>query len=126
MGLDLTPRCAKCGAHMDSASMKALPEGKGFVCINCYNRAAGGEQARPQLRDLPRRESTTTAQSQPRDVVGSSHDFFSDKTYVCDDCNYEFKKSAEFEVKICPFCGKTNIHQKVERPAQAYLADDDE
>lgn len=132
MGIDLTPRCAKCGVLMDTNNMKALPDAKGFVCTNCFQRGSGISDIKPSLREpkplLRVREETNAQKSSisGTNSIRPVENFFASKDYVCDDCNYEFKKSAEFDVKICPFCGKPNVHQKVERPAEAYLADDDE
>lgn len=117
MGIDLSPRCAKCGAHIDINNMKALPEGKGFVCANCFERGTNGADFKPTLREAP----TPTLTQEPK----VQEPIFEEKDYVCDECGYTFKKTAEFTVKLCPYCGKQAIHQKVEQPAQNLLDEDE-
>lgn len=126
MGIDLTPRCVKCGCELDVTSMRALPEGKGFVCKNCYEH--GNTPSSPftvnkdRLRPLPSQSTNSVSKEEsPRDFIGKGDDIFNQKEYVCNTCGYQFKKSSDFVVKVCPYCGKRDVAQKVETSSDFLL-----
>ncbi len=121
--MDLQPTCIKCGVALTLENMRALPDGKGFVCKDCYD--AGGPRltksgfADVSPRNKPLREpNSLETTDDSKQIIGSAEHFFDLKEYVCHDCGYSFKKNPEFEVKVCPYCGKRGtVHQKVKEPA---------
>ena len=123
MGLDLTPKCKKCGQELDLKAMRALPEGKGFVCQNCYENAGKPSFTvnKDRLRELPstsvsQQNSSSTSASIDKDKI------FNEKEYQCTSCNYQFKRSGDINVEVCPYCGKRGvIIQKVEETAEEFL-----
>ena len=113
----LKPTCSKCGKEMEPSEMRALPNGKGFICINCYNNSTNDPRALSKERLRKSSESPTS----PGSRIQSSN-FFEQKEYICDACGYKFKRGSEFIVKSCPFCGKKGyVHQKVELKADEFL-----
>ena len=125
MGLDLSNRCKKCGKLIEPGDMRALPDGKGFVCVSCYEDKTPGFNPLRKERLRTPSEHIVRAEDQITDVDDSAKidmdEFFSQKQYVCDSCNYTFKRNPETKVNVCPFCGKTTVHEKVEIPTQDSL-----
>lgn len=124
MGLDLTPRCAKCGCELNLNAMKALPEGKGFVCFDCYDR--GNSTRSPFEVDKTKLRSpipTSKKYDEKNDYVATGDNIFNQKEYECYSCGYSFKKSSEFKVTVCPYCGKREVGQKIEETAEDLLND---
>ena len=122
MSLDLTPTCKKCGAKLDLSSMKAHPDG-GFVCTNCFENT-NPQFARPTKDRLRAIEPNPVQQQSTEQKTDEEGVFFNLKEYVCDECNYSFKKTPEFQVKVCPYCGKVgSVRQKVDEPADKFVQD---
>lgn len=125
MSLDLSNTCKKCGKKIDFGDMRALPDGKGFVCKSCLENKT--PTYNPLRKEYPKKETQRTPlpEEQISDVEDSAKidmdSFFSQKVYVCDSCNYTFKRNPEVNVRVCPFCGKTTVHEKVEMPADEYV-----
>lgn len=129
--VDLKPKCEKCGKLLDLSDMRALADGKGFVCKDCFEQkplqarfmqeekqfSASTQQ---QVSSEPGIDFTT---SRPEPVTPIPRDgTFADKEYVCDACGYIFKRSPEKIVKTCPYCGKQNtLRVKTTRPADDLL-----
>lgn len=118
MGFDLTPRCAKCGDELNVNDMRALPDGKGFVCTNCFEhgdaRTSPFSVNKNKLREIEPKEED--------DVIGRmDEDIFNHKEYVCNSCNYTFKRKSDDTNIICPYCGKRNVQQKVDVSADVLL-----
>lgn len=124
MGIDLTPRCAKCGKKLELSSMKALPDGKGFVCNSCFEQGKAPSSPfsvnKENLRTIPK-ENNISKEPKETDFVAKGDDIFDKKEYVCNSCGYKFKKGSNFQVNICPYCGKRDISQKVEENADVLL-----
>ncbi len=123
--MDLQTTCAKCGSELSLDNMRALPDGKGFVCKSCYDvnspRLTKSGFADVSPLEQPLRESSPPSLSSEK-TLGSADSFFDLQEYVCHECGYSFKKNPEFVVKICPYCGKKEtVHQKVEDPATDLL-----
>lgn len=109
--------CKKCGKEMEPSEMRALANGEGFVCVNCYENT--NEPSSVSKERLRKPSSPTT---NPETKIDTKDGFFTKKEYVCDACNYKFKRSPEFIVNKCPFCGKTGfVHMKVEQAANELL-----
>lgn len=122
--MNLQPTCPKCGIALTIDNMRALPDGKGFVCLSCYD--VGGPRLTKSgfvdvsSRQQPLREPNASADlssesSTAQATLGNADSFFDLKEYICHDCGYSFKKTPEFLVKVCPYCGKQGtVQQKVE------------
>ena len=96
-----------------------LPDGKGFVCLNCFQQGdskAPFKANKEQLRDAPK-----SVHREERDFLGTGDNIFDYKEYVCNTCGYSFKKSPEFLVTVCPYCGKKDVRQKIEQSADSFL-----
>lgn len=123
MGIDLTPRCVKCGRELDVTQMRALPDNKGFVCKSCYEQGSAPSSPftvnKDRLRPIP--NEPTTSRKRDDDYVARGDDIFNQKEYVCNSCGYQFKKSSDFVVKVCPYCGKRDVGQKIEQNADILL-----
>ena len=114
--VSLKTKCSKCGKEMEPSEMRALPKGNGFICLNCYTNSMD-----PRVVSKERLRKPSESPTSPQSRIKSSS-FFEQKEYVCDACGYKFKRSPEFIVKTCPFCGKPGyVHQKVDLPAQEFL-----
>lgn len=126
MGIDLTPTCNSCGKKLDLADMRALGDGKGFICKACFEKNTPRPQFLRQGQaslDTPsqQKSSRSTTENEPQiDRI----DLFGTKEYLCEACGYMFRRGAETIIKTCPFCGKKDIHQKVEKPADDLLDDE--
>ena len=125
MGIDLTPRCVKCGCELELGKMKALPDGKGYMCTDCYETGKSPSSPftvnKDRLRPIPKESPKT---EEPSDYIAAGEDIFNQKEYVCNSCGYQFKRSSDSAVGVCPYCGKRDVSQKVEETADAYLDDD--
>jgi DNA-directed RNA polymerase subunit RPC12/RpoP len=129
--MNLQPTCAKCGADLTVDTMKALPDGKGFVCLDCYDaqgprltRSGFVDINKPKepLRTSQHREQISSSTATHQSTINSDN-FFELKEYVCHNCGYSFKKAPEFEVRLCPYCGKKDtVYQSVSSGADDFLA----
>lgn len=108
MPIDLSTKCSKCGKNMTLEETRALGNGK-FICKGCLE----GQEPRGVLRE-----------EKGKDKI-SDKNFFEKKEYVCDDCHYKFLRSVTSVVEKCPFCGKPNVHEKVEHYADELLQEED-
>jgi rubrerythrin len=120
MGFSLKSTCVKCGKDMDPSDIRAIEGGKRFMCRSCFEEKNKGPLSTNS--GLPLRDSS----SQPtQNIISSSKkSFFDYKEWVCSSCNYKFKRSPEFIVSVCPFCGKSDaVSQKVDQPADELLKD---
>lgn len=127
--VDLTPKCKKCGVSLTLETTRALPDG-GFVCKNCYESTTSSFSPRLDGGRLVSSSSSPSTSSIPGisvtsdDSIETKNGFFSKKRYECFDCGYKFKRDPEMVVHTCPYCGKSNIRQQVEEPADELLRDD--
>ncbi len=109
--------CKKCSKEMEPSEMRALSDGQGFVCINCFENTSDPNSFN---KDRLRKPAETT--TNPSTKIDTSKGFFTKKEYICDACNYKFNRNPEFIVNKCPFCGKTGfVHMKVEEGADKLL-----
>ncbi len=128
--VDLKITCALCGKQLDLTNTRALADGKGFICVDCFEkkspqpRFSNGTDERSTLPPLSGLDSSTDAgisytETRPETTSEIPNDgTFADKEYICDDCGYIFKRSPGTIVKACPYCGKTDdVHIKSSRPA---------
>ncbi|MCF7798384.1 hypothetical protein K9M74_00610 [Candidatus Woesearchaeota archaeon] len=123
--MDLQLTCSKCGVVLTADNTRALPEGKGFVCKDCYDvgspRLTRTGFADVSERKQPLRENTLSSEPS-REVLGSADSFFDLKEYICHECGYSFKKNPEFPVHVCPYCGKRGtVAQKIDNAAGEFV-----
>jgi predicted RNA-binding Zn-ribbon protein involved in translation (DUF1610 family) len=121
MGIDLRPTCSKCGKVIDLADMRAMGDGK-FSCKSCFENKAPTfnplNREKPPEFEHPKVKPVDHAAIEP---IASEESFFAQKEYVCGACGYVFKRSPTKAVKQCPFCGKDEVHQKVDDYAGDYV-----
>jgi hypothetical protein len=91
--MDLRPNCIKCKCALDMANIRALPDGKGFICKSCLGVTNG------KYEDSHESKGET--------------ELFSKKKYLCEDCGYTFERSATFIVKNCPMCATQRVYEVV-------------
>lgn len=109
MPLDLSTKCSKCNKVMALDEIRALGGGK-FICRGCLE----GTQPRNTISEKPKEEKI------------KERTFFEKKEYVCDDCHYKFSRNSDVFIEKCPFCGKPNVHEKIEKFANELLDEDDD
>jgi len=121
MGIDLRPRCSKCGKVVDLTDMRASGDGK-FLCKSCFGKKNESFN--------PLKKNTTQEFKYPRvkpvdhtavEPIASEDAFFAQKEYVCTSCGYTFKRSPTKIVKQCPFCGKNTVQEKVDTYADDFI-----
>ena len=119
MAFNLKTTCAKCAKEIEPFEMRAVEGGKKFMCKACYET-----KHQNPLSSSGVKLRTPEPQAQQKTINDSGKTFFEYKEWVCDACKYHFKRSPEFLVKKCPFCGKEDyVHQKIEQPANELLKD---
>jgi len=122
MGLDLKPRCAKCGCELELGSMRALPNGNGFLCTACFEQGKSSNSPfsvnKNRLRSIPKPDNFSDSEN---DFVATGEDIFDQKEYICNSCGYVFKKKSDIVTTICPYCGKRDVRQKIEENADVLL-----
>lgn len=115
MAFSMKTSCKKCGKDMEPSEMRALPDGSGFICKNCYENT-NSPNKKPTLR------KPMSSPTSPTSKINTEKGFFEKKEYICDACNYRFSRNSDFIVKTCPFCGKSGfVHQKIEQQANDLL-----
>lgn len=77
--------------------MRALPDGKGFICKSCLSSTEN------KITNLHKDKS-------PK--IDIEKEFFDRRRFVCRACKYKFSKPAGTSVKACPYCGKSNLEEK--------------
>ena len=92
--MDLRPTCTQCKCVLDAANIRTLPDSEGFVCRTCLEGKTGNKSL-----------------SSSSDV--HSHEVFSKKSYLCEDCGYTFERNATFIVADCPMCAKVHVHEVI-------------
>ncbi len=113
MPLDLSIKCVKCGKVLEGSEMRALPDGKGFVCRGCYGSGDGLRNV-----DSPHMHS-------PPHKLNAEKPFFEKRDFVCDKCKYKFSRNADVHVVKCPYCGSENVHERIEDSADKLLQNDE-
>ncbi len=115
MKLSLKPQCKKCSKEIGHHEMRALDDGSGFVCIECHETGSNPPFSGAKTLRKP------VMEEQSDSPVSEQH-FFEQKEYICDACQYKFKRNPEFVVGLCPFCGKDGfVHQKIDQLAQEFV-----
>ncbi|MGE0793107.1 MAG: hypothetical protein AB7V77_02940 [Candidatus Woesearchaeota archaeon] len=107
--MDLSTKCSKCGKAMALGEIRAMPEGKGFICRSCLEGVGA---------------SPTTHLNKPKDDKISAKTFFEKREYECTKCKYKFSRNADHFVEKCPYCGSTEIREKIDMGADEYLDDE--
>lgn len=110
MGFDLSYRCVKCDTKMNASEIRALPNGKGFICRKCHAANSGTK--------MPLKGTNSKLSSQPKiSPITSKEEFFQKREYICNHCSYTFSRNAEQHVKKCPYCGEYAVEEKINLPA---------
>jgi predicted RNA-binding Zn-ribbon protein involved in translation (DUF1610 family) len=116
MGMSMKTTCKKCSKEMEPSETRALSDGKGFICVNCFENTSD-----PSSFDKNKLRKPHASASNPT-RIDTTNGFFEKKEYICDACNYKFNRSPEFIVCKCPFCGKAGfVHMKVDQAASEFL-----
>ena len=72
MAFSMKTSCKKCGKDMEPSEMRALPDGSGFICNNCYeNTNAPGSINKSSLRKAPMSSPTS-----PKSRINTENGFF--------------------------------------------------
>lgn len=122
MGIDLRPTCNKCGKVMDLTDIRATGDGK-FSCKNCFEKKTPSfNPLRPQEnKEEFKHPKIKPVDHQSVEPIASEDAFFMQKEWECLSCGYKFKRNPTSQVRQCPFCGKTDVRQRIEQPAEDML-----
>ncbi|MGM5481328.1 MAG: hypothetical protein ACQESE_02860 [Nanobdellota archaeon] len=117
--VDLSPKCVKCGEPLDVNSMRTLPDGR-YICVSCYEQKTNGFTGRKISSDKPS-VSPRRRPSEATDTVASEDEVFKEKSYLCNDCGYKFRRNSDFVVSACPYCGKRDVQEDIKKPADTLV-----
>lgn len=120
MGIDLRPTCSKCGKIINLTDMRALGDGK-FVCKDCFGKKNVGFNPFKKEKQEFKRPRVKPVDHAAVEPIASEEAFFAQKEYICTSCGYTFKRPPTKIVKICPFCGKETVKEKVETYADDFI-----
>ena len=109
-----TVTCQKCSASTHVKDLRADKSGRGWLCINCYNR----QHNKVSLRDEPLPKIKTITPIKEERVVTNDPNLLSREikkigSYKCTACGYKFETSQGALNKQCPYCSRYGNIEKV-------------
>lgn len=82
--------CSKCNKRVVTSEVRAGKDGKGWICIECYNRS---KDVQSSMKGIPVAVPKNT-------------------TYLCYKCRHRFKGRDNY-VGRCPFCGSDTVQKDI-------------
>ncbi len=119
-----TITCPKCSTSTQIKDLRADKTGRGWVCINCYNR-----QHSKNTKDepLPKpRSFFFKASEKPKEPTENliNREIKKITSYKCTGCNYKFETAQKALDKQCPYCGRYGCIEKIKTAAEILQAVD--
>lgn len=109
-----TVTCPKCSASTHVKDLRADKTGRGWLCINCYNR----QHNKSTLRDEPLPKLRATTQIKENRPLTNATELINREirkiaSYKCAACSYKFETAQTALNKQCPYCGRYGNIEKV-------------
>ena len=95
--------CKSCKKQVSVSQLKADKTGRGFVCLDCYNKQHSKVEKPSKVEEMYEGIET-------REIKRPN---YTKRGYRCYACNYKFESFSFKEGKMCPYCGRSNTVVKV-------------